>query len=129
MGQRLRRLGLPAKYCYHIDRLQNLIRKNKSYKIVIICNANHVPELCNIISKRDIDKIYTLGHCTDPQISHKEVTTIGTNERDLIFDIVTETVRYTQLEQLKELEQQNHSVVNALALDLFKLFDLLKTLR
>ncbi len=122
---RLRRLGLPVKYCSHIDGFENLIRKNKQYKIIPVCKAKHVAQLYNIITQHGIHEIYTLGHCTDPRITRKEVTTINTNEQGLIFHIVTETIRYTRREQLIQLKLGNYGLANALAMDLLKLIDLL----
>jgi hypothetical protein len=126
--RRLRRIGIPAKYCSHIDGLKNLIRKNKQYKMIVICKAKHIPILYNILTERNIYEIYTLGHCTVPRIPNKEVTTINTNEQDLIFHTVTETIRYTRREQLTQEELGNRGLANALAQDLLKLIDLTETL-
>jgi hypothetical protein len=125
--RRLCRLGIPAEYCFHIDELENLIRENRQYKIIVICRAQRMPIINNIIKQRGIDEIYTLGDCAEPRITHK-TTAINTNEQGLISHIVTETIRYTRSEQIKQKELGNYDLANALARDWRKLVDLLETL-
>ncbi len=126
--RRLCRLGIPAEYCFRIDALEKLIRENRQYKIIVICRAERIPIINDIINERGvIDEIYTLGNCTEARIRHK-TTAINTNEQGLISYIVTETIRYTRSEQIKQTELKNYGLANALARDWRKLVDLLETL-
>jgi hypothetical protein len=122
--RRLSRLGIPAEYCFHIDELENLIRENQQYKIILSCKGERIPILYNIITQYGIREIYTLGPSTEPRIT----TAISTNERNLISYIVDETIRYTRREERTQRRLGNYGLANARALDLLKLIDLRETL-
>ncbi len=121
--RRLCRIGIPAEYCFHIDELENLIRENQQYKIILICKGERIPILYNIITQYGIREIYTLGPSAEPRIT----TAISTNERNLISYIVDETILYTKREERTQRRLGNRGLANALALDLLKLIDLLET--
>ncbi len=126
VAHRLPKLGLPAEYCYSIRRLQNLIDKNKSYKIIIICKAEHVSQLYGIITQRVVQNIYILGQCKDSRIQHKIASTKD-NERDLIFDIIIETIRHTRHIECRKHRQRNPDSAEASASDVLnKLLDSLQ---
>jgi len=47
-----------------------------------------------------IDELFILGHSSELNVTHKEITMINTNEQDLLFQILCAAIRYTHRENL-----------------------------
>ncbi len=71
-------------YAFDIDQFLKLIQHNKQYQIILVCKVEHVAELYNILIEHYITEIFILGDCTELNIQDKKVTTINTNEQDLL---------------------------------------------
>jgi hypothetical protein len=125
---RRRTIGIPSKHCSRIDRLINLVEKNKGYKIILVCKTKHLQKLYNIATGRYIHKIYIFGQNTDVKITNKDITIINTNQNDLLFHLLCATIRYAHREELIERKSENHGLANALTTDILKLLDRLENL-
>jgi hypothetical protein len=125
---RLRTTGIPAKYCFHIAKLKELIEKNKQHRIILVCKSKHARKLKDIMIERYIHEIFILGHCSELNIIHKEITIINTNEQDLIFHILCAAIRYTHREELTHRQLENNGLADALAMDVIKLVNQIENL-
>jgi hypothetical protein len=121
-------IGSSFLYAFDIDQLKNLIQHNKQYQIILVCKAEHVEELYNILIEPHITEIFIFGDYKELNIQNKKVTTINTNEQDLKFQILCTAMRYTHDEQIIQRQMGNHGIANLFATDILKLLDQLETL-
>jgi len=120
--------GSSFLYSFDIDQFKSLVQNNKQHQIILVCKAEHVPELYNILIEHYINEIFILGVCTELDIKGKKVTTINTNEQDLKFHILCTAMRYTHEEQMIQRQQGDHGLANLFATDILKLLDQIEAL-
>jgi hypothetical protein len=108
-------------YSSDIDQLKSLVQDHKHYQIILVCKAELVAELYNIIIEYDIDEIFTLGVCTEVNIKDKKVTMITSNEQDLRFHILCAAIRCTHPAETIQRQQENHGLANLSATAILKL--------
>jgi hypothetical protein len=116
-------------YAFDIDQLIKFIQHNKQYQIILVCKAERVAELYNILIEPYITEIFIFGDCTKHNIQDKKITTINTDdEQELKFQILCTAMRYTHDEQIIQRQMENHGIANLLATDILKLLNQLETL-
>lgn len=120
--------GIPFLYSRHIDQLKNLIQYNKQYRIILICKAEHIQELYNIMVEHYIHEVFILGDCKEFNIKDKNITMINTNEQDLKFHVLCTAVRYTHNDEIIQRKQENFGVANVLKMDVLELLEQIEIL-
>jgi hypothetical protein len=114
-------IGVLFLYSSDIEQLKSLVQDHKHYQIILVCTAELVAELYNIIIEYDVNEIFTLGVCTEVNIKDKKVTMITSNEQDLRFYILCAAIRYTHHAETIQRQQETHGLANLSVTAILKL--------
>ena len=118
-------IDIPSESCSQANDFKKCIEKNRQYRNIVICKAEYVNEIKNIIIDHCTDQIFILGRCPELQIKHKEIT-IVTNERDLCIHLLHAAICYTYDEAMTHRELGNYGVADMLLRDTLQLLDQFK---
>ena len=127
--QVLQRLSdrLPLRYCTDAEEVKDVAKKNRRYKIILICKADDLQQLAYLISKRCFDDIWTLGQYSGLNETSRPIRSIQGDERDLTYCVIYETIQYGNAREidLRGMED-NHQLAQELSLKIQYLYDMLR---
>jgi hypothetical protein len=93
-----------------------------------VCGANDIQQLDEIITSGRICKFYIYGEYREPTTGKMEVTTVNTNERDLMLLMIKSVMDYIHGEEIQEKGVGNDQKAKKRAENVLQLIEQMETL-
>lgn len=118
---------LPLVRCAEVNQVNDAVKQNKRYNIILISKADNLQQLSHLFAERCVYEIRTLGKYTGISMENPKMTTIEGDEQNLMYKVIYKTIWYGEQKEIKlQTIEHDYQTANELSDKISNLKDLLK---
>ena len=120
--------GIPSICCMKEEDIQNAIAINKHYRIILVCPAEYVQQLQQLIISPDVREVFIFGYYPQAKVGDRNVKVVNAKERPLRLSIAQTARNYIHEEEIQLRKSGQQQKANQFAEEIRRLSDLIESL-